>query len=144
MDEVLNASEEGNDEGVSVTAVDNCDQSKENDLFGPITAEVLNEGATMTACSNAFDLKEKCIVAKCSNFITCDNQCATVCKCRGRILTKLAKDLSDDIFKDQKLGKVDMEDPTFQDLTFALPVSCIACEKFTSKEVEMLTVKEVT
>ena len=36
-----------------------------------------------------------------------------------------------------------MEDPNFQDLVFALPVSCIACGKFISKEVEMLTAKEV-
>ena len=60
MDEVLNASEEDNDEGVTVTAVDDCDQSKGNNLFGPMAAGVLNEKATITACKNAFDLKEKC------------------------------------------------------------------------------------
>ena len=143
VDEMSDASKESNDEDASVTAIDDCDQSKGNNLFDPITAEVLDEGATMTACRNAFDLKEKCVVAKCSNCITCDNQRATVCKCRGRTLTKSAKDLSDDIVKDWKLGKVDTEDPNFQDLIFALPVSCIACGKFISKEVEMLTAKEV-
>ena len=86
------ASEESNDEDASVTAVDDCDQNKGNILFDPITAEVLNEGATITACRNAFDLKEKWVVAKCSNCMTCDNQSATVCKCRGRTLTKSAKD----------------------------------------------------
>ena len=59
-------------------------------------------------------------------------------------MAKPAKDLSDDIVKDWKLGKVDMEDPNFQDLIFTLPVSCIACGKFISKEVEALTAKEVT
>ena len=123
MDEISDA-KESNDEDASVTAVDVCDQSKGNNLFDPITAEVLNEGATMTACRNAFDLKEKCVVAKRSNCITCDNQRATVCKCRGRTLTKSAKDLSDDIVKDWKLGKVDTEDPNFQDLI--LPCQCHA------------------
>ena len=107
---------------IMMTAVDECDQSKGNTLFGPMTAGVLNEKATITACKNAFDLKEKCVVVKCSNCITCDNQRATVCKCRACTLAKLAKDLSDDIVKDWKLRKVDMEDPNFQDLI--LPCQC--------------------
>ena len=73
-------------------------------LFGATTARVLNEKATITACKNSFGLKEKCGVAKCSNCNTCDDQRAKVCKCRGRTFTKLAKDLSDDIVKDWKLG----------------------------------------
>ena len=36
-----------------------------------------------------------------------------------------------------------MEDPTYQDLIFVLPVSCVACGKLISKEVEMLTAKQV-
>ena len=36
-----------------------------------------------------------------------------------------------------------MEDPNFQDLIFALLVSCIACENFISNKVEILTAKEV-
>ena len=62
---------------------------------------------------------------------------------RGCTLIKLANNLSDGIVKDWKLGKVDTEDPNFQDLIFTLPVSFIACGKFISKEVEMLTAKEV-
>ena len=35
-----------------------------------------------------------------------------------------------------------MKDPNFQDLVFALLVSCIACGKLISKEVEALSAKE--
>ena len=35
-----------------------------------------------------------------------------------------------------------MEHPNFRDLVFALPVPCIACGKFISKEVEVLSAKE--
>ena len=66
-----------------------------------------------------------------------------MCKCRGRTSTKTAKDLSDDIVNDWKLGKVNKDDPNFRDMIFSLPVSCIACGKFISKEVEMMASKEV-
>ena len=87
--------------------------------------------------------KKKRLVAKCSNCITCDGQCAKVCKCRGRTFTKLAKVLSDNTVKDWKLDEVGIDDPNFQDLFFAFPVPYIACGKFTSKEVKMLTAKQV-
>ena len=143
VDEVVDASEEDDEGGVSATVINDWDRSKGNNLFGPIPVGVLNEGSIMTACRNAFDLNEKCIVAKCSNCITCDDRCAKVCKCRGRTSTKTAKDLSDDIVNDWKLGKVNKDDPNFRDMIFSWPVSCIACGKFISKEVETMAAKEV-
>ena len=51
--------------------------------------------------------------------------------------------MSDDIVNDWKLGKVNKDDPNFQDMIFLWPVSCIACGKFISEEVEMMAAKEV-
>ena len=52
-------------------------------------------------------------------------------------------DLLDRIVADWQIGKVDNNNPEFEGLIFALPVTCVMCNRFISKEVEALVDKEV-
>ena len=108
---------------------------------------VLDENVIMSGCGNAFDPEGTCVVAGCDSCIknvdSGNHTREKICKCRGRRVTMSAKELSDRIENDWSLREVDTSNPDFEDLIFALPVSCELCGKFISKNIKDMATKEV-
>ena len=101
----------------------------------------------MSGCRGAFDDSDKCVMASCDGCRGVSGEAAKkvarMCKCRGRKVSESAKDLSERIVADWKLGEVDQQNPEFEDIIFTLPVSCGVCKRFISNEVKELVAEEV-
>ena len=103
---------------------------------------MVDEGDTMVSFQPAVGGLTKCVVAVCLSFLCVSNnrrqRRSGSCLCRGPDVSVSVKDLSDRIIADWQLGKVDNNHLEFEDLIFALPVTCVPCNKFISKEVKAL------
>ena len=80
---------------------------------------VVDEDHKMAGCRGAFDANNKCVMALCDGRRGVLDEAAKkvvrLCKCRGRKVSESAKDLSERIVADWKLGEVDQQNPEFKD-----------------------------
>ena len=77
----------------------------------------------MAGCRGAFDVSDKCVMASCDGcrgvLDEAENKVARLCKCQGRKVSESAKDLSERIVADWKLGEADQK--TQSSRTYFLP-----------------------
>ena len=96
----------------------------------------------MSGCRGAFDASDKCVLASCDGCRgvsdEAEKKVARLCKCQGRKVSESAKDLSERIVADWKLGEVDQKNLEFKDIFFTLLVSCGVSKRFISNEVREL------
>ena len=114
---------------------------------GQTEEEFIHPEDDIIGCGAAFDSMSKCVSAICSSCLSRESGNQTKrprdCHCRGRSAKRSAKFLSDKIVADWQIGKKDMQDEKFEDLLFALPVSCSVCHSYLSKEVKACVDEEV-
>merc|ERR1712238_20971 len=107
----------------------------------------VDEDHKMVGCRGAFDANDKCVMASydgCRGVSDETTKKVTwLCKCRGRKVSESAKNLSERIVADWKLGEVDQQNSEFKDTIFTLPVSNGVCKMFISNKMKELVAEEV-